>query len=214
MDVLRRSARKSRMERIKNEYIKEIMGVKGKPDIIDIIEQKRLQWYGHVKRMPEGRIPKLIMDWIPRERRKRGSPRKTWIEGVQAGMTTRNLESDQWRNREEWRLVSGRRRQLLKDRTDLFIYLYLWFKVYSCLFNQTIIIFSQEKRKQPSLPSRNNNLCFYQLTTLHTPPHSLSSVTRLLATVTQFQIPLSAANRFSRLKLSVCNPSYLPSMVS
>ena len=40
MDVLRRSARKSRMERIKNEHIKEIMGVKGKPDIIDIIEQK------------------------------------------------------------------------------------------------------------------------------------------------------------------------------
>jgi len=39
MDVLRRSARKSRMERIKNEYITEIMGVKGKPDIIDIIAQ-------------------------------------------------------------------------------------------------------------------------------------------------------------------------------
>ena len=38
------------------------MGVKGKPDIIDIIEQKRLQWYVHVKRMPEERIPKLIMD--------------------------------------------------------------------------------------------------------------------------------------------------------
>jgi len=28
--------------------------------------------------------------------------------------TTRNLEPDQWRNREEWRLVSGRRQQLLK----------------------------------------------------------------------------------------------------
>jgi len=36
-----------------------------------------------------------------------------WIEGVQAAMTTRNLEPDQWRNREEWRLVSGRRLQLL-----------------------------------------------------------------------------------------------------
>ena len=72
MDVLRRSARKSRMERIKNEHRKELMGVKGKPDIIDIIEQKRLQWYGHVKRMPEERIPKLIMEWIPQERRKRG----------------------------------------------------------------------------------------------------------------------------------------------
>jgi hypothetical protein len=29
--------------------------VKGKPDIIDIIEKKKLQWYGHVKRMPEDR---------------------------------------------------------------------------------------------------------------------------------------------------------------
>ena len=36
-------------------------------------------------------------------------------EGVQAAMTTRNLEPDQWRNRDEWRLVSGRRRQLLKE---------------------------------------------------------------------------------------------------
>jgi hypothetical protein len=77
MDVLRRSARKSRMERIKNEHIKKIMGVKGKPDIIDIIEKKRLQWYGHVKRMAEERIPKLVMEWIPEERRKRGRPRKT-----------------------------------------------------------------------------------------------------------------------------------------
>jgi hypothetical protein len=64
MDVLRRSARKSRMERIKNEYIKEIMGVKGKADIIDI-EKKRLQWYGHFKRIPEDRIQKLVMEWIP-----------------------------------------------------------------------------------------------------------------------------------------------------
>ena len=38
LNVLRRSAGKSRMERIKNEHIKEIMGVKGKPDIIDIIQ--------------------------------------------------------------------------------------------------------------------------------------------------------------------------------
>jgi hypothetical protein len=88
MDVLRRSARKSRMEKIKNEHIKEIMGVKGK---LDIIQKKRLQWYGHVKRMPEERIPKLIMEWIPEERRKRGRPRKMWMERVTAAMT-RSME--------------------------------------------------------------------------------------------------------------------------
>jgi hypothetical protein len=87
------------MERIKSGHIKEITGVKGKPNIIEIIQTKRLQWCGHVKRMPEERTPKLI--------RKRGRPRKTSIEGVQAAMTARNVEPDLWRNREEWRLVSG-----------------------------------------------------------------------------------------------------------
>jgi len=63
--------------------------------------------------MSAERIPKLIIDLIPLERRKRGHPRKTWMEAVQTAMTTRNLETGQRRNREEWRLFSGRRRQLL-----------------------------------------------------------------------------------------------------
>ena len=39
------------------------------------------------------------MEWVPLEKRKRGRPRKTWMEGLQAAMTTRNLETDQWRKR-------------------------------------------------------------------------------------------------------------------
>jgi hypothetical protein len=39
MDVQGRSARKSRMGSLRNEHIKEIMGVKGKPNVIDIIER-------------------------------------------------------------------------------------------------------------------------------------------------------------------------------
>jgi hypothetical protein len=86
------------MEIIKNEHIKEIMGVKEKLDVIDIIERKGLQWYGHVKRMQEERLPKLIMEWIPGERRKRGRPRKTWKEDVRAAMKTIHLEADPWLN--------------------------------------------------------------------------------------------------------------------
>jgi hypothetical protein len=37
---------------------------------------------------------------------------------VQAAMKTRHLETDQWLNRKEWCLGSGRRRQLLQDRKD------------------------------------------------------------------------------------------------
>jgi hypothetical protein len=82
----------------KKEHIMEIMGVKEKPDVIDIIERKRLQWYGHVKRMQEERLLKLIMELIPGARRKRGRPRKTWMEVVRAAMKTRHLEADQWLN--------------------------------------------------------------------------------------------------------------------
>ena len=68
MDILRRSTQKSRLERIKNETVKEIMGVKDDLDVIDIIEQKILIWYGHVNRMSDKRLPKLIMEWIPEEK--------------------------------------------------------------------------------------------------------------------------------------------------
>ena len=88
------------------------MGVQEKPDIIDIIEKKRLQWYGHAKRMPKQRLPKLIMEWIPIEIKKKGRPKKTWTEGVQEAMTVRALEAAQWMDREEWRLVSGRQRKM------------------------------------------------------------------------------------------------------
>ena len=46
------------------------------------------------------------------------SPVRRWMQGVKAAVTTRNLDPNQWRNREEWRLVSTRRRQLLKCWRD------------------------------------------------------------------------------------------------
>ena len=52
------------------------MGVKEKPDIIDIIERKRLQWYGHVKRMQDERQPKLIMEWDTRGKKKKRTSKK------------------------------------------------------------------------------------------------------------------------------------------
>ena len=60
----------------------------------------------------------IVHLWIPGERRKKGRPRKTWMEGVRAATKTRHLEEDQWLNRKEWCLGSGRRRQLSQDRKD------------------------------------------------------------------------------------------------
>jgi hypothetical protein len=54
----------------------------------------------------EGRIERLIVEWIPGKRRKRGRARNNWMEGVKEAMISGNLEQDQWRNREEWSLGS------------------------------------------------------------------------------------------------------------
>ena len=52
------------------------------------------------------------MECIPKERKKKGRSKKTWMEVVQEAMTVRGLEADQWMDREEWRLVSGRQRKM------------------------------------------------------------------------------------------------------
>jgi hypothetical protein len=45
MDFWRRSARKSRKEKVRNVTIREIMEV-GK-NILEVTEEKRLRWFGH-----------------------------------------------------------------------------------------------------------------------------------------------------------------------
>jgi hypothetical protein len=38
--------------------------------LLDDIQTKQLQWYGHVQRMEEGILPKEVMKWRPPGRRK------------------------------------------------------------------------------------------------------------------------------------------------
>ena len=43
--------------------------------LLDDIKSKQLQWYGHVQRMEEWRLPKEVMKWSSPGRRKRGRPK-------------------------------------------------------------------------------------------------------------------------------------------
>jgi hypothetical protein len=61
MDFWRRSARKSRKEKVRNGTIRAIMEV-GK-NILEVNEEKWLRWFGHVKRMPGNRLPRTILEW-------------------------------------------------------------------------------------------------------------------------------------------------------
>ena len=63
------------MGKIPNKQIKKITGVQ-KPAIVDIIERKRLQWYGSVKRMQEQRLPNLLWNGSQQKGRIKDDQRK------------------------------------------------------------------------------------------------------------------------------------------
>jgi len=101
MDFWRRSARISRKDKIRNNIIKHKMNVTR--SLLDDIKTKQLQWYGHVQRMEEGRLPKEVMKWRPPGRRKRGRPKLTWAEGIRGLMGEKGLMDEDWNDRSNWR---------------------------------------------------------------------------------------------------------------
>jgi hypothetical protein len=98
MDVWRSSAGKSRKEKVRNGTIREIMEV-GK-NILEVTEEKRLRWFGHVKRMPGNRLTLKILEWEPEGTRRRERPKERWIDGVRRSMTNHGLTEEDTRDRD------------------------------------------------------------------------------------------------------------------
>jgi len=101
MDFWRRSARISRKDKIRNIIIKQKMNVTR--SLLEDIKTKQLQWYGHVQRMKERRLPKEVMKWRSPGRRKRGRPKLTWAEGIRGLMGEKGLVDEDWNDRSNWR---------------------------------------------------------------------------------------------------------------
>jgi hypothetical protein len=99
MDALRRSSRISRKERVKNVTIRQQIGLE--ETIVKETEQNQLTWYGHVQRMVEGRLPKIALKCMPKQKRVRGRPNKNWIEGIRKAMNERDLSEGQWEDRKQ-----------------------------------------------------------------------------------------------------------------
>jgi hypothetical protein len=106
MDFWRRSATKSRKEKVRNVTIREAMEVP--KNILEVTEEKRLRWFGHVERMPGNRLPQKVLEWEPEGTRISGRPKERWIDGARRSMTNHGLTEEDTRHRDRWRsLVLG-----------------------------------------------------------------------------------------------------------
>jgi len=73
--------------------------------------------------MAEGRLPKIALKWMPKQKRARRRPKKNWMEGIKKTMNERNLNEGQWEDRKQWSLGVGQRRKSFE--TDIYIYIYM-----------------------------------------------------------------------------------------
>ncbi|XP_030746574.1 uncharacterized protein LOC115875294 [Sitophilus oryzae] len=109
MDAIRRSARTSRLDRVRNETMRDKMG--RQKTIVEEIESAQLKWYGHVRRMDNTRLPQKVLNWLPQKRRKRERPKTNWMEGVKKAISSRDLRDGDWIERNQWRLSIAQRRR-------------------------------------------------------------------------------------------------------
>ena len=61
--------------------------------------------------MAEGRLPKIALKWMPKQKRARGRPKKNWMEGIRKPMNERDLNEGQWEDRKQCSLGVGQRRK-------------------------------------------------------------------------------------------------------
>ena len=67
------------------------------------ITEKRLKWYGHLRRMKEEHIVRRMLDVVIPWKRRRGRPNLRWKHACKRDMTQAGLKEDNTTNRTAWR---------------------------------------------------------------------------------------------------------------
>ena len=87
-------------DRVPSKELKERLGT---DDIILILQQNRLRWYGHVLWKEDTDWVKRCMEYEVEGSRPRGRPKRTWKEVVQNDCQARNLNKEDAMDRGRWK---------------------------------------------------------------------------------------------------------------
>ena len=93
----------TRKDKIRNEYMR---GTAKIANLGDKLRNARLRWYGHVKRREEGYVGKTMMEMAVPNRRKRGRPRRRWIDLAREDIERVGAKEGDEVDREKWKILS------------------------------------------------------------------------------------------------------------
>jgi hypothetical protein len=76
-------------------------------DIVRFVKSQRLRWLGHVERMEDNAMPKMMIKGNLYYRRRKGRPRMRWLDDVESDQKKRKIRGwkKKMRERERWRLA-------------------------------------------------------------------------------------------------------------
>jgi hypothetical protein len=100
--------KKNQIWRVKtNEELDKLIKHK---HIINYLKVQRLSWFGHVRRMPDTRTVKKILNWTPLTKRSQGRPKYRWEDNIKQDICQMKIKN--WiacvQDRGKWKEVVER----------------------------------------------------------------------------------------------------------
>ena len=106
MKYLRRVLGVTRMDRLRNDYIRKELEVES---ILELINKRKLQWFGHLARMNSERQVRKVWEAGITEKRERGRPPENWYSATSKLLKKKGLTWQEGKklatNKKEWRKI-------------------------------------------------------------------------------------------------------------
>ena len=140
LKMLRFSLGVTRMDKIRNEYIR---GTAQVGRFGEKTREARLRWYGHVLRKDDGYIGRRMLKMELPGKRKRGRPKRRFMDVVKEDMAEVEVKEEDADDRSNWRLKircgdpwwekAERRRR--RSIVVVWSFLTFWYQLYVCRLN-------------------------------------------------------------------------------
>jgi len=111
--ILRYMAGVSLRDRVRSEEVARRCGV---DEVEMVMRERRLRWFGHVRRREEGDPIRRVMDLEVDGRRPRGRPKKTWKKTVEEDTRLVGVREEDALDRGRWRAMTKRQTSVQGNR--------------------------------------------------------------------------------------------------
>ena len=93
----------TRRDKVRNSLIR---GTAKITEVTKKVQERRMQWFGHIKRREEEYVGRRILDMEVEGRRQRGRPKKRWKDCIGEDLRERGLREEDVGDRALWRRLA------------------------------------------------------------------------------------------------------------